>query len=99
MKQPVKGRYTWTGDRTIEVEYPSDTIVRREYETAAKEYKHDVKDRIDNKLLSDRAGPSMLGMVPDKMLDKETLRVGISDPKYLMLVRGDSTTLNFQKAN
>lgn len=99
MKQPVKGSYTWTSDRTVEVEYPSDAEVRREYEKAAKEYKKDVKEKIDSKLLSDRAGPSILGMVPDKMLDKETLRVGITDPKYLILVREDSTTLNFKKGD
>lgn len=98
IKQPVKGRYTWTGDRSIEVEYPSDADVRREYEAAAKEYKDDVKKRIETKKLNDRAGPPMLGMVPDQMPDKESLRVGITDPKYLSLVRNDSTTFNFQKA-
>jgi hypothetical protein len=100
MKQPVTGRYTWSGERTVDVEYPQEAEVREAYQTAAKEYKEDIKKRIESKDLDPKAGPSIMGMVPDKIPDKEALRVGISDPKFLILVRiEDGATWNFEKTD
>jgi hypothetical protein len=99
VKQPVTGRYTWSGERTVDVDYPKEAEVQHEYEKAAKAYKHDVETKIENKKLSDRAGPSMLGIVPDKLPEKETLTVSITDPKFLILIREDNTTLKFNKVD
>src|SRR5690242_14510062 len=52
MKEPIKARYTWSSDRTVDVEYPKDEAIRKEYESAAKAYKENVQRRIEKKELS-----------------------------------------------
>lgn len=99
MKQPIKGHYTWSGDRAVNVEYPQDEGVRKDYEAAAKAYKEDVKKKLETKEYSERAGPTLLRSVAEKLPEKERLGVGISDPKYLILVREDSSNMTFQKEN
>jgi hypothetical protein len=85
MKQPVPGRYSWDGERTLRVEYQL-ADVQQAYREAAKAYKDDVVDRIKRKILTERAGPSMLGAVPDELPAGEKFQVGISDqPRMLIL--------------
>ncbi len=39
MKEPVRGRYRWTADRDLELEYQAPDEVKKEYATAVKAYK------------------------------------------------------------
>ncbi len=98
MKEPIAGKFTWNGERTIEVEYSPSADIQKDYEKAAKEYKDGIKEGVKKKELSDRAEQSMLSVVRDKLPAKETLTVGISDPHYLILTREDSARLNLEKA-
>jgi hypothetical protein len=97
MKEPIPGKFTWSSDRAVEVEYTQSADLQKAYEEAAKEYKDWVTDRVKRKDLSDRAEQSMLGVVADKLPPKERLTVGISDPSLLILTREDGTRLNFEK--
>jgi hypothetical protein len=101
MKEAIPGRYTWSSDRTVDLEYSKTADIQQAYEAAAKAYKDDINDRIKQKKLDGRAGPSLLGRVADKLPDKETFSVGITDPKYLVLSRrgGAPLTAEFEKAD
>jgi hypothetical protein len=99
MKQPIPGRYTWSGERTLDMEYQA-ADVQQAYEAAAKAYKDQVKERIETKKLTDKAGPSMLAMVADKLPAKEMFTVGISDPRVLILTHPESgASQTFEKTD
>jgi hypothetical protein len=97
MKEAVPGRYTWTGERTLEVEHSKMADVQQAYETAAKAYKDDVANRVNKKKLDGRAGAGMMKAVADKLPTKEVFCVGISNPRFLVLTREDGATVNFEK--
>jgi hypothetical protein len=98
MKEAVPGRYTWSSERTVDLEYSKEADVQQAYEAAAKAYKKDINDRIKQKKVDGRAGPTLLGRVADKLPDKETFSVGIVDPKLLVLSRrGALLTMQFDK--
>lgn len=98
MKKPITSRYVWSDDRKIEVEYPNEVDLRKAYEAAAKSYKDEIDDGLKKGKMFDKAAAGLLGMVVDKLPEKETFVVGISDPRILILVRGN-TPLNFEKAD
>jgi hypothetical protein len=98
MEKPAEGRYKWSGERTIEVEYPTAADVQKAYKEAAKAYKDHVKKRIETKDLSDKAGPAMLGAVRDELPAKETFQVAISDqPRMLILTDEKNAKQEFDK--
>jgi hypothetical protein len=99
LKDPIPGRYTWTGERTMELEYSKEADDQKAYEAAAKSYKGEIEDRIQKKKLDGKAGSSIRGMVNDKLPLKETFTVGISDPKLLILVRKGGVSLTFNKVD
>jgi hypothetical protein len=99
MKGAVLARYTWSSERTVDMEYSKEADVQQAYEAAAKAYRNDINDRIKQKKLDRRAGPTLLGRVANKLPEKETFSVGIADPKFLVLSRrgGAPLTLQFEK--
>lgn len=90
-KEPIPGRFTWIGERKVDLVFSRTEDVQKAYEEAVKAYKDWVKDKIEKKEMSDKAGPSLRDTVPDKLPAKETLNVGISsaDPSFLTLARPD----------
>jgi hypothetical protein len=99
MDQPIHGRYSWSGERALDLEYPAAAEVRQAYQTAAKAYKERVEQRIKAKELSDKAGPGLLASVEDDLPAKETFRVGISDkPRLLLLTAENGASRNFEEA-
>jgi hypothetical protein len=99
MDQPLTGRYSWSGDRTLDLEYKLAAEVAQAYEAAAKAYKDDVNARIKAGKLSDRAGPSILGAVQDKWPASESFTAAISDQgKLLILNRPNGGSQSFEKA-
>jgi hypothetical protein len=89
MKEPVPGRYTWSGERTLDLEYRAPAKVRKAYRAAAKAYKDDVKERIKAGTLPDKAGPGILGSVRDELPDRESVRVGLAEKPRLLMVNSD----------
>lgn len=87
MKGPIVCRYTWSSERDVDVEYPKTSEIQKNYEEAAKAYKAGIEAGIKAGKVDGRARPTLLGLVTDKMPEKETYRVGITDPKYLVLSR------------
>jgi hypothetical protein len=99
MEQPVPGRYAWSSDRTLEMKFKSEEDVQKAYRAAAKAYKDGVKARIKSGELSDRAGPSILGTVPDELPPEEKLQTSIAEqPRLLILVKADGASQTFEPA-
>jgi hypothetical protein len=88
-EQPLTGHYTWSGERTLDLEYPEAGDVRQAYKEAAKAYKDQVNQRIKDKKLSDRAGPAILAAIRDELPARETVRVAISDQPRLLILTGE----------
>jgi hypothetical protein len=100
MDLPVLGRYTWSGERTLDLDYKAEADVQKAYAAAAKAYKDDVRDRVKAGKLPDRAGPSILGAVRDEWPASETVQVGISEqPRLLMLGSEGGGSQTFEKAD
>lgn len=99
MKEPIAGKYTWSDDRTLVLEYSKSADAKQAYEAAAKAYKEDINDRLKQKKLDSRAGPSLLRSAADKLPDQDSFTVGLVDPKYLILSRPNVSSMNFEKAD
>lgn len=99
MKEPIAGKYTWSDDRTLVLEYSKSAEAEQAYEAAVKAFKEQVNERIKTKQMDGRAGPSLLRSVADKLPDQDSFTVGLVDPKYLILSRPNVTSLNFEKAD
>ncbi len=99
MKEPVTGRYAWNGERTLEVKYKTEADVQKAFQEAAKAYKDGVKGRIKAGELSDRAGPSILGAVPDELPGEESFQASFAEkPRLLILVRESGQSQTFEPA-
>ncbi len=99
MKDPVPGKYAWTGERTVDVEYSQEADVKKAYEAAAKAFRDDVEQRVKNKELDGRAGSGMLVVVKDKLPDKESFRVAVSGGNFLILTRKDGSEMKFDRVD
>jgi hypothetical protein len=93
MDRPVAGRYAWSGERDLDLDYQVTPEVRQAYEAAVKAYKEKVND------LPGLARPSMLRLVRDELPARETVRVGISETRpELILTPDNGMSQNFLKA-
>jgi hypothetical protein len=99
MGQPVPARYTWSGERTLSLEYEAAPDVQQAYKAAAKAYKDDIMEGIKAGKLNERAGPSILSAVEDELPPRETLQVGLSaQPRLLILGREGGASQTFELA-
>jgi len=98
-EQPLSARYTWSGERTLDLEFPEEAEARQAYRAAAKAYKDQVQQRVKGKQLPDRAEASMLAAVRDELPARETVRVAISEQPRLLILTGESgAPQTFEKA-
>jgi hypothetical protein len=98
-EQPLPAHYTWSGERTLDLEFPEQAEVRQAYQAAAKAYKDQVQEKVKAKQLPDRAAPSMLAAVRDELPAQETVRVAISEqPRLLILTSESGASQTFEKA-
>jgi hypothetical protein len=99
MEQPLAGRYTWSSERTLDLEYPATPEVQKAYQTAAKAYKEQVEARVKKGDLYERAAPALLGSVRDELPAKETIKVALSEAPLpsLYLEMADGATQTFEK--
>ena len=97
MKEPVTGSYAWSGDRTLDVKFKTEADAKKAFQEAAKAYKDDVKARIKAGQLTDRAGPSILGAVPDELAPEVTFKASFSEkPRLLILVNESGVSQTFE---
>jgi len=98
MGQPLDGRYSWTGDRTLQMDFQASPDVRQAYRVAAKAYKDQLKDKIQAGKLYERAGPPMAAAVRDELPATETFQVGLSEqPLLLILINENGLSQTFEK--
>ena len=90
MGEPVKGKFVWSDDRSLSLEYQITAEMQKAYEAAAKAYKDEVNDKIKNGLLPDRAGPSIMGGVRDKWPVAETFKISLPEKPPMLIVIGES---------
>jgi hypothetical protein len=100
MEQPLTGKYTWSGDRSLDVEYPSEGEIRKAYAEAVKAYKTHFMERVKAGEIPDRAAGS-LSVIREELPAKETLKVAIIEqpPVELSLTDELATSRRFQKAD
>jgi hypothetical protein len=100
MEQPLEGRYAWSGERTLDLEFPTDPKVQQAYKEAAKAYKDQLDALIKAGKLYDRAGPSLKSTVRDELPAKQTLRVAISERGPLLIISTeDGASQTFEKGD
>jgi hypothetical protein len=98
MEQPVTGRYAWSGERTLEVEFPAAPDVRKAFKAAVKAYKDHLADFVKTQKLDGRIIPSLSMKVPDALPDKETFRVALSEQSPLLILHKDNgVTQTFER--
>ena len=91
MDKPIPGRYVWSDERTLDLEYQPSADLQKAYQAAVKAYKDDVMENIQSKKIPDKAGPGMLAAARDELPAKESLRASISEkPRLLILVAPSS---------
>jgi hypothetical protein len=96
-EQPLPGRYTWSGERTVDLEYPEAADARQAYQAAAKAYKDQVRENFKGKKAPGEALPSALAAVGDELPARETVRVAISErPRLLILTSESGTSRTFE---
>jgi hypothetical protein len=96
LEQPVPGRYTWSGERTLDLQYQV-AEVQKAYQAAAKAYKDQVKERIQTKKLPDKAGPSLLADARDELPAGEKFRVSLTEqPRLLIFVNESGQSQTFE---
>lgn len=99
MDKPVTGRYNWGGDRDLVLKYEANEDGKKAYAAAAKAYKDEVRQRVEQGTLPDRALPGILGTVRDELPAEATFRVGLTEkPRLLMLNTSDGVALRFERA-
>ena len=98
----VPGKFNWTGDRSLELVY-KDTPqeLKKAYAEAAKAFREDIKQRVKDHKLNDRAAPSILSAIEDELPNREEFQVSISEqPRELNLIIPESgATQRFDKAD
>jgi hypothetical protein len=94
--QPLTGRYSWNGERTLNLEYQRPADFQQAYEAAAKGFKQEVADRIKAGTLPERAGPGIMRTARDTWPANETVRVALSEkPRILTVVSEGEASQNF----
>jgi hypothetical protein len=96
MDKPVPGRYTWSGERTLSLQYQA-ADVRKAYQEAARAYRDQVKKNVEARKLYERAAPSLMAAARDELPTEEKFQVSIAEqPRLLILINQDGSSLQFE---
>lgn len=87
MDKPVPGRFTWSGERDLDLKYEGEAA-RKVYQAAAKALKDKVQARMDKKELDGRVGSAILASIREELPAEEKVRVGLADPGRLLILSG-----------
>jgi hypothetical protein len=94
MKKPVPGRYKWSAEHTLALEYQL-ADVKQAYQEAVKTYREAVSKITDARMVM-----SLLAIVRDELPAEEQYQVGLSErPRLLILNNGQGPPLNFVPAD
>ena len=99
MEQPVRGGYTWSGERTLEMKFKTEADIQKGFHAAVKAYKEGVKARMKSGELRGQEGPNILATMPDELPPEETFQASFSEqPRLLFLVRAGGGSQTFEPA-
>ena len=100
MDKPVPGRFTWSGERDLDLKYEGGEEARKAYQAAAQALKDKVRGRMDKGELDDRVGPAILATIHEELPGEEKVRVGLADPgRFLVLSGPGGESGRFEKAD
>jgi hypothetical protein len=91
MKEPIPAHYTWSGDRTLDLEYRAPADVQKAYKAAAKAYKAGLRKRVKKGDMPEKALGPMSDAVPDELPAGETFQVGLSERPRLLILTNKKT--------
>ncbi len=98
MAKPVTGKYSWSDDRTLDLEYDTPDDVQEAYRAAAKAEKELVHKRIKSGVMLPQAGPPLLASIRDELPAKDSVRVSINEkPPLLFVNREGVSTQTYEK--
>src|SRR5207253_10295365 len=86
--RPLTAKFTWKGDRALELDYPAAADVRKDYAAAVAAYKRRFMARIKAKEIPDRAAGS-LRVIEADLPEKETFTVAMTAEKPVQLFLTD----------
>jgi hypothetical protein len=100
MAEAVPGKYSWVGDRALELEYQASAGAQKDYAAAVKAYKEPLRKTVEGGgPIGDAVGKS-LDMISDELPAKEKAKVILSEkPREMLIVTLErGSTLNFNRA-
>jgi hypothetical protein len=100
MKEPVEGKYSWAGDRDLELEYQASDAAKKDYAAAVKAHKDPLRKQAEAGGPIGDAVRKSLEAIPDELPAKEKVKVIMSEkPHDLLIVTLEKgLTLNFDRA-
>jgi hypothetical protein len=102
MARPVPGKFSWSAEKELEIEYPAPEEVKQLYAAAVKAYKEPIRKL----LASGKAGKGAIGMkkgmdaIPDELPPRETIQVILGEkPRAVLIVTNNGITKTFTRAS
>jgi hypothetical protein len=96
----IEGKYSWVGDRELELEYQASEAAKKEYVAAVQASKEPLRKTAEGGGPIGDAVKKSMDAIPDELPAKETVKVILSEkPHDLMIVTLEKgLTLNFDRA-
>jgi hypothetical protein len=102
MAGPVQGKFTWSGDKELEIEHQVGEEVKKQYAAAVKAYKEPTRKKLEEKNVDQRSALGMkmgLNAIPDELPARETLKIILGEKPFLVLiVTNNGVTKTFKRA-
>jgi hypothetical protein len=102
MKEPIPGKFSWSGDRELDIKYNPSPEVKKDYAAAAKAYKEPGQKRLAEGKLSGQIAAGVkkgLAAIPDEAPATETAKVILAEtPVPVLIVTVKDRVINFHRA-
>jgi hypothetical protein len=102
MEEPVPGKFSWSSDREMDLEYNRTPDVKKGYAAAARAYKQPTRKRLVEGKVSGQIAEGMkkrLDAIPDELPATETVKVILAEtPQAVLIVTTKQRVLNFRRA-
>jgi hypothetical protein len=93
MTEPVPGRYSWTDDRTIVLEFQPTEAARKAFQKVARAHRDSVKKAVEWKAGPERAEQAA-AVYPLELSERETWNIGLAE-NQLFLTNDKDVRLSF----
>jgi hypothetical protein len=100
MKEPVPGKFSWSGERELDITYNAGPDVKKGYVAAVNAYKEPLRKRVGK-----GEGPIAAGMkkgmdaIPDNLRAKETIKVTLAEkPQEVLIVNAGGRQMAFRRS-